>query len=96
MFEEMEMPTPCQHCGETFDLTDGYASEKWHPNRTICENCYREEESEIEQDDYYDNLNIELSNALYEIDQQTKAWERLDPENQRLILALVKQRDNLI
>ncbi|WP_034746973.1 hypothetical protein [Chryseobacterium vrystaatense] len=59
-FEEMEMPTPCIHCGDLFDLNDGYGSDKWHPNITICDKCHEEEEKEIERDeeieDYIDNL----------------------------------------
>ena len=46
---DFEMPTPCQHCGEIFDLNDGFGSEKWYPNTVICEECYRKEEAEIEE-----------------------------------------------
>ena len=35
--DEMDMPTPCQKCGNLFDLNDGVGSEKWFPNTVICE-----------------------------------------------------------
>ncbi|WP_336689397.1 MULTISPECIES: zinc ribbon domain-containing protein [unclassified Chryseobacterium] len=63
-FEEMEMPTPCQHCGELFDLNDGYGSEKWYPNTTICENCYELEKGEIAMDEDIQEMKDELSQAI--------------------------------
>jgi len=30
--DNMEMPTPCQKCGNLFDLNDGTGSTKWFPN----------------------------------------------------------------
>lgn len=39
MNNDFEMPTPCQKCGEIFDLNDGVGSELWFPNTVICENC---------------------------------------------------------
>ena len=80
----MEMPTPCQHCGEIFDLNDGYPSEKWYPNTVICEECYRKEESEIEENERLYDLNIEVSNALFEV-----KWDELNEENQKMIEGLI-------
>ena len=94
--ELMEMPTPCEHCGTTFDLNDGYASEKWHDNIVICEKCHNEEEAEIEEDDYWYDANIEISNALYGLNEKDQAWERLDKENQALIIQLVSQQSGLL
>lgn len=62
----MEMPTPCQHCGELFDLLDGYGSDKWYRNTTICEQCYRLEEKEIEEDDEIENQTNRLSDAEFD------------------------------
>lgn len=88
--EEMEMPTPCQHCGEIFDLNDGYGSEKWYKNTVICENCYREEEKEVEEDERWEEINIEVSNALYGLDKETNISKFLDEENKTLILTISK------
>lgn len=87
--EQMEMPTPCEHCGEIFDLNDGYPSEKWHENITICEKCHNEEELEIEEDGRWDNINTDVSNALYELKEEG-SWLKLTPENQKLIQQIVK------
>jgi hypothetical protein len=84
----MEMPTPCEHCGKIFDLNDGYRSEKWHKNVVICEKCYREEEAEIEEDERWEGINIDVSNALYEL-KEDGAWAKLTDENRALIIQLV-------
>jgi hypothetical protein len=83
-----EMPTPCEHCGKIFDLTDGRRSEKWYPNIVICEECAEEEEREIEEDDRWEEINIEVSNALYELKEEG-AWAKLTDENRALIIQLV-------
>lgn len=61
--EEMEMPTPCTHCGEWFDLNDGYGSEKWHKGIVICESCYEEEQEEIDRDEEVEDLKDAISDA---------------------------------
>ena len=83
--EEMEMPTPCVHCGETFDLNDGDGSEKWHENTIICADCYRNEEKEIEEDDRWETINIHLTNALYSLDKEENLKNRLDKDNLELL-----------
>lgn len=83
--EEMEMPTPCTHCGEIFDLNDGYGSEKWHPNTVICESCYEKEKEEIEEDERWETINIDLTNALYGLDKEENLKDRLDSKNIDLI-----------
>ena len=86
---DFEMPTPCQHCGEIFDLNDGFGSEKWYPNTVICEGCYRKEEAEIEEDDRWEDINNEISNALYGLDKEEGAWGKITDENRALIIQLV-------
>lgn len=66
MNEEMEMPTPCQRCGEIFDLHDGYTSVRWYPNTVICNDCGWIEESEIEKDEEIVDLKLKLENALFD------------------------------
>ena len=53
--QEMEMPTPCNECGEIFDLNDGMR----HPRGTgivICAECGRKIESEVEREEEIDTL----------------------------------------
>lgn len=76
----MEMPTPCQKCGGWFDLNDGYGSEKWFPNTTICEDCYHEEEKEIEHDEKVQELTDQISVLEWDIEDNKKELERLKEE----------------
>lgn len=89
-YEEMEMPTPCVVCGKIFDLNDGYGSEKWHPNTIICEECFRKEEKEIEEDERWEEINLDIINALYVIKDED-ILEKLDDDNKSLILNLAKK-----
>jgi hypothetical protein len=85
---EMDMPTPCEHCGDVFDLNDGCGSDKWYPNIVICEKCHDEEEKEIEEDERWNGLNIEITNALYELDKEENLLTKLDSENIEMIKKL--------
>ena len=95
-YEPMEMPTPCEHCGAIFDLNDGYRSDKWHPNTTICEKCHEEEELEIEEDDRWEEINLEINNALYIPKTEEGAWAKVTDENKALIIQLVVQHSELL
>ncbi|WP_297095561.1 hypothetical protein [uncultured Draconibacterium sp.] len=83
-YVEMDMPTPCIHCDAIFDLNDGYPSNKWHKNTVICPNCHEEEAAEVEEDERLEDLNIELSNALYNV-----KWEELTQENKNTLRKLI-------
>lgn len=72
MENEMEMPTPCVHCGVIFDLNDGYGSEKWHKDIVICEKCFREEELELDRDDEIEDLCLQISDAEWTIKDANK------------------------
>lgn len=63
----MEMPTPCQKCGGWFDLNDGVGSEKWFPNTTICSECGRIEEQEIQLGDEIQELKDEIEDAEWTV-----------------------------
>ena len=65
--EEFEMPTPCQSCGEIFDLHDGVASQKWFKNTMICEECGDVESSEIERDEEIEELKELIDEAIFTI-----------------------------
>lgn len=72
--EEMDMPCPCQKCGEWFDLNDGTPSGKWYPKTVICEKCGVEEEKEMDIDNEIEELKEQISNAEFT---KKEAEERL-------------------
>ena len=76
----MEMPTPCQKCGGWFDLLDGCGSEKWFPNTVICEDCYNEEQQEIEHDERITELQDQITNLEWDIEDSKKELELLKDE----------------
>lgn len=78
--EEMEMPCPCQHCGEWFDLHDGSGSQKWHEGTVICKMCHREEEKEIERDEEVEELQNEISDAEHTLAHARKRLKELGVE----------------
>lgn len=78
----MEMPTPCQHCGETFDLNDGYGSLKWYPNIVICTKCNDEEVLEIERDEEIKEIKEIISNAEYDINHGNERLQKMGFESE--------------
>jgi hypothetical protein len=87
--ENMETPCPCEHCGEWFDLQDGYGSEKWHPNIVICKKCHLEEEAEIENDEEIEGLVESLSEAQWSVKHDTKELAKLRNQPIKLVDASV-------
>jgi len=57
------MPIDCLKCGDIFDLSEGYESKKWFPNKTICPNCSELEDKEIETDEEIEDLNNLIDDA---------------------------------
>jgi hypothetical protein len=84
---DIEMPTPCQHCGVIFDLDDGVGSESWYPGTVICETCADIEQSEIEVLDYIQMCELEIEDAKWQI----KHSER-ELEANKVILANLEQK----
>jgi hypothetical protein len=72
---DIEMPTPCQHCGVIFDLHDGTTSELWYPNTIICDSCGDIEEREVELQDEMENLQLEIDDAEWTIENNNKELE---------------------
>ena len=89
---EFEMPTPCSHCGEIFDLNDGRCSDKWYPDTTICEACSVLEQEEIEEDSRWEETNTDLSNILYDF-KQVDCWRKLSEENIRTMKDIIAAVD---
>lgn len=72
MDDDMEMPTPCQHCGNWFDLNDGTTSTKWYPDTIICQKCGDKEEIEIERDEEIEDLKMSIEDAEYTLKEARK------------------------
>lgn len=60
----MEMPTPCNSCGDLFDLNDGYESFR-KPGIVICKPCARKEEEEIDREEEIIELKAQIADAEY-------------------------------
>jgi hypothetical protein len=75
--EEMEMPCPCQKCGEWFDLNDGIGSQKWFPNTVICESCSIKELDEIDVDTEISELNDTIEDAEHTLKESTERLNEL-------------------
>lgn len=65
--EEIDMPTPCQKCGDMFDLNDGRESKNWFPNTTICPDCADDEDFEIEHEEEIKELTDQISDLKYDL-----------------------------
>jgi|SRR5882762_2759228 len=96
-FEEMEMPVPCQKCGEWFDLNDGYGSKKWFPNIVICASCFDDEQKELDLEDEIYNLKNEISELEDAIDEQNSiisdCKQQIDEYENSLDIAINKLRE---
>lgn len=67
IYDEFEMPTPCQKCGDIFDLNDGTGSVKWFPNTVICQNCGDAEDIEVQRDEEIVELKNQIEDAKFTI-----------------------------
>lgn len=86
------MPTPCQKCGETFDLTDGYPSKKWYPNTVICVSCHDKEAFEIGYDEEVENLKEEIDELEDGISSCREAIKDYEEEIEQNIVTLSEKR----
>lgn len=80
--DDMEMPCPCQKCGNWFDLNDGHGSKKWFPNTVICEDCSQIEDEEIERDEEIEDLLNTISDAEYTIKDAKERLKELCYKNE--------------
>ena len=93
-FEEMEMPTPCQKCGNWFDLHDGYGSDKWYPNTVICSDCHNDEQLEIERDEEIEELRNQIDEAKETISCSIERLAELGIEYNNSLIKL-ESKENL-
>ena len=63
----MEMPTPCQRCGDIFDLNNGKGSMKWFPGTVICTPCAATELIEIGIDEEIQELKENIANSEFDL-----------------------------
>ena len=75
--EEMDMPTPCQHCGELFDFID----------TVLCPQCSDKEE----EDERWETINNEISNALYDLENEDNLKSRISEDNILNILKIAQK-----
>lgn len=76
--DEMEMPCPCQKCGEWFDLNDGSTSKLWFPDTVICASCGNLEDLEIERDIEIEEMTEQLQNAIYDLKEAQKRLTKVN------------------
>jgi uncharacterized Zn finger protein (UPF0148 family) len=86
--DEMDMPCPCTHCGEWFDLHDGCSSEEWYPGTVICAACGQEEEEEFEKNERIEELREELAEAKWALQDAQETIVRTEKELKELGLIL--------
>lgn len=92
--DDMEMPAPCESCGQWFDLHDGTGSDKWYKDIVICPECGDLEEKEIELDDEIENEQNNLADAEWQIKESTRELERLRVKRVELEDKIDKQRED--
>lgn len=83
--EGMEMPCPCQKCGDWFDLHDGRGSQKWFPNTVICESCASKEDDEVERDDRIQDIDTEIADLEYDLENIPGQIAELQKERDELV-----------
>lgn len=74
---DMEMPTPCERCGDFFDLLDGKSSPR-EPRIVICEKCADREESQMEEEKEIQELKDEIADAEDTIKRNTERLNELE------------------
>lgn len=90
----MEMPTPCESCGQWSDLHDMVGSDKWYRDIVICRECGELEDEEIELDDDIENEQNTLSDAEWQVKESTKELERLRVKRVELESKIEDQRSD--
>lgn len=72
---ELEMPTPCEECGEVFDLNDGHR----HPSRNIviCAECAEKLHQEADREEEIISLKEQITDAQWTIENALKSLEEL-------------------
>ena len=66
----MEMPTPCERCGDLFDLLDGKSSPRnpsFGAGIIICEGCADKEQEEIDREEEIQELKDQVADAEYSL-----------------------------
>jgi uncharacterized coiled-coil protein SlyX len=81
---QMEMPTPCQNCGEWFDLNDGVSSDKWYPGTVICERCGDIEEQELEIEESIEECENNIADAQFTLGEEKPRLEKLKEKLQQI------------
>ncbi len=77
--DEMDMPCPCEVCGEWFDLQEGSTSPR-KPNIVICESCADKQQEEIDREEEIEDLRNTIEDAAITIREAVKRLKELNVE----------------
>ena len=84
----------CKCCNELFTLdnecdylVNDPDSKRLHPDSIFCRQCIDKVRAEIEEDERWETINNEISNVLYDLENEENLKGRLDEDN---ILKILK------
>lgn len=88
----------CKCCNELFTLDNecDYSanapdSKRLHPDSVFCGQCVEKVRAEIEEDERWETINNEVSNALYDLENEEKLKSRLNEANILKILKIAQK-----
>ena len=77
----------CKCCNEIFTLDNECDSKRLHTDSIFCKQCVDKVRAEIEENDRWETINNEISNALYDLENEDNLKGRLSEDN---ILKILK------
>ena len=95
---EDNKPRICKCCNESFTLDNVWDhlvntsdSKRLHPDSVFCGQCVEKVCAEIEEDDRWETINNEISNALYDLEDEENLKSRLSEDNILKILKIAQR-----
>ena len=88
----------CKCCNEIFTLdnecdylANDPNSKRLHTDSIFCRQCVDKVRAEIEENDRWETINNEISNALYDLENEENLKSRLDEDNILKILKIAQK-----
>lgn len=88
----------CTCCNELFTLDNGLDhlvntpdSKRLHPDSVFCGQCVEKVRAEIEEDERWETINNEISNALYDLENEDNLKSRISEDNIIKILKIAQK-----
>ena len=81
----------CKCCNELFTLDNECDSKRLHPDSVFCGQCVEKVRAEIEEDERWETINNEISNALYDLENEENLKGRLSEDNILKILRIAQK-----